>query len=630
MKRLIGVVKAFLFTMCLVGMFSMNVQASEVLIRAWGEWDNLSWKVEEGVLTISGEGDMTSAMDYDEYPWYEYRSQIKTIIIKDGVTSLGEGAFWSSTVESVNIPEGCRDIQMHAFGNCLNLKEVNLSGKNREIFGYAFWGCNSLSNNMVNEILTHAFLVSGEAFANCSSITSVTIPKNNLWFSGNPFVRCENLAEITADSALYWTGVDNNILYVKFVSNGEEEVVLRCVAPKGIASSVEIPVGVTEIGDGAFYQCTNLTKVTIPDSVTTIDDDAFHSCAALDTVIMGEGVTTIDSYAFADCSNLTEITIPTSVTTISYSAFMGTGITEVTIPKGVTTINDRAFGYSSYNVKINDFVIRGFTGSAAETYAINNNITFVSMGNVEDTRIAIESFVTRMYEQCLSRDPDQAGLDGWAGQLENGNMNGAQIAEQFVFSNEMLEKNLSNEEFVNVLYRSMMGREADAAGRTGWVNELSNGYMTRSQVTKAFVESTEFTNICTSYGITRGTYDASIAPIEHFVTRFYTLCLERNADQAGLYGWVNNLKNQYMNGAQIADAFIFSDEFVNKNVSDEKYIELLYNTLLGRPSDANGKAGWVGELQGGHMTREGMMKAFIESTEFTGICETYGITRGSL
>ncbi len=242
----------------------------------------------------------------------------------------------------------------------------------------------------------------------------------------------------------------------------------------------------------------------------------------------------------------------------------------------------------------------------------------------------VESFVTRMYEQCLSREPDQSGLEGWVGQLENGNMNGAQIAEQFVFSAEMLKKNLSNEEFVNVLYRAMMGREADAAGRTGWVNELNNGYLTRSEVTKCFVESTEFTNICAEYGITRGDYDASMAPIEHFVTRFYTLCLERYPDQEGMYGWVNNLKHQYMNGAQIAEAFIFSDEFLNKNVSDEKYVELLYNTLLGRPSDANGKAGWVGELQGGHMTRKGMMKAFIESIEFGGICEEYGITRGTV
>ncbi len=242
----------------------------------------------------------------------------------------------------------------------------------------------------------------------------------------------------------------------------------------------------------------------------------------------------------------------------------------------------------------------------------------------------IDKFVTRMYQQCLDREPDQSGLDGWVSQLEGGHMNGAQIAEQFVFSAEMLAKNLSNEEFVNVLYRAMMGREADAAGRTGWVNELSNGYLTRSEVTKAFVESTEFSQICNSYGITRGNYDASMAPIEHFVTRFYTLCLEREPDQAGLYGWVNNLKNQHMNGAQIAEQFFFSDEFVGKNVSDEKYVELLYNTLLGRQSDVSGKAGWVGELQNGYMTRRGMMKAFIESTEFGEICENYGITRGSV
>ncbi len=242
----------------------------------------------------------------------------------------------------------------------------------------------------------------------------------------------------------------------------------------------------------------------------------------------------------------------------------------------------------------------------------------------------VEGFVTRMYQQCLDRDPDQSGLEGWVEQLESGQMNGAQIAEQFVFSAEMLEKNLSNEEFVNVLYRSMMGREADEVGMAGWLNELGNGYSTRSEVTKAFVESPEFTNICSEYGIERGEYDASMAPIEHFVERFYTLCLERDPDQKGMYGWVNNLKNKYMNGAQIADAFIFSDELVAKNVSNEKYVELLYNTLLGRPSDDNGKAGWLGELDNGYMTREGMMNAFIVSEEFTGICEEYGIERGTV
>ncbi len=366
----------------------------------------------------------------------------------------------------------------------------------------------------------------------------------------------------------------------------------------------------------------------------------------------------------------------------------------------------------------------------------------------------ITNFVTRMYQQCLSRDPDQSGLDGWVYQLENGYMTGADIAEQFVFGEEMLWKNLSNEEFVELLYRAMMGREASESGKSGWVYQLDNHNMTRSEVTKAFVESTEFTDICSSagivrgtystamspverfvykfceaclenspaqedfydwvngiinqttdgadvvggillsdeilaknlsnadfvdllyttlfnrqpdesgkagwvyqldnhnmtrselvkvlvdgeefagicsyYGVTQGSYDTTIVPLEMFVTRFYTLCLERDPDQAGLYGWVSNLQNRYMNGAQIANQFFFGVEFVGKNVSDEVYVELLYNTLMGRAADAEGKSGWLYQLGNQYMTRMDIMKAFIESVEFTGICDTYGITRGTL
>ena len=238
-------------------------------------------------------------------------------------------------------------------------------------------------------------------------------------------------------------------------------------------------------------------------------------------------------------------------------------------------------------------------------------------------------FVTRMYRQCLSREPDAAGLAGWAEQLESGRMNGAQVAEAFVFSDEMLSKNLSDEAFIKVLYRAMMGREADAAGLAGWLKELTNDYSTRSEVTKAFVESSEFTGICSSYGILRGDFAAS-GDIERFVSRFYTICLGRPADQKGLWGWVGQLKNRQMNGAQIAEAFFFSAEFTDKNVSDEAYVALLYRTILGREADADGRSGWVEQLMSSRMTRRDMLGAFIVSDEFTRLCAGYGIERGSL
>ncbi len=241
----------------------------------------------------------------------------------------------------------------------------------------------------------------------------------------------------------------------------------------------------------------------------------------------------------------------------------------------------------------------------------------------------ITAFVTRMYNVCLNRDPDAPGLNSWTGHLQNGTMYGADIAEAFIFSQEMINKNLSNTEFVSTLYYSLMGRDPDASGLYGWVVQLSSGNMSRHDVTKLFVESPEFGEICANYGIVRGTFNASAAPIEKFVTRFYNLCLERDPDQPGLYNWVNNLQMRTMNGAQIAANFFFSPEMNAKNLSNGKYIELLYNTMMGRPSDEAGKQYWLSCMAGG-MTKEQVLNGFIVSPEFTGICATYGIERGNL
>ena len=69
---------------------------------------------------------------------------------------------------------------------------------------------------------------------------------------------------------------------------------------------------------------------------------------------------------------------------------------------------------------------------------------------------------------------------------------------------------------------------------------------------------------------------------------------------------------------------------MNKKISDEGYVETLYRTILGREADEAGLAGWAEQLQNSRMTRRDILKALIESHEFTGLCETYGIERGSL
>lgn len=109
-------------------------------------------------------------------------------------------------------------------------------------------------------------------------------------------------------------------------------------------TSVNIPNGVTSIGNGAFEMCQSLASITIPDSVTSIGDSAFQECPRLASVNIPNGVTSIGSDVFNSCSSLTSITIPNGVTSIGFDAFHGcTSLASITIPDSVTNIRDLAF-----------------------------------------------------------------------------------------------------------------------------------------------------------------------------------------------------------------------------------------------------------------------------------------------
>ena len=108
--------------------------------------------------------------------------------------------------------------------------------------------------------------------------------------------------------------------------------------------TVVVPDGVTRIGMGLFYNCTNLASVTISDSVASIGDYAFYMCDGMTNVVIGNGVEEIGTCAFSRCSGLTCVTIPDRVASIGYKAFYNcTGLKYLTIPDSVTSIEYGAF-----------------------------------------------------------------------------------------------------------------------------------------------------------------------------------------------------------------------------------------------------------------------------------------------
>ncbi len=310
--------------------------------------DKLTWSLsDDGTLTISGTGDM---YDYEllgtNTPWNSLRSQIKSVIIERGVTSIGDWAFSGcKELTSVTIPNSVTTIGHGAFCFCDALTSVTIPDSVTTIGEWAFCACEALTGLTIPNSVT---TIGHGAFDSCAALTSVTIPNTVTVIDEDLFSGCTSLRSVTIPNTV--TAIGN------YAFHGCRSL-----------SSVVIPNSVTSIGDSAFEGCTSLTSVTIPDSVTAISNyafrdstsltsviipssvtsigwDAFSRCSSLKSVNIPSSVTSIDGYAFSECTGLTSVTIPNSVTTISGGAFSGcTSLTSVTIPDSVTDLGTYTF-----------------------------------------------------------------------------------------------------------------------------------------------------------------------------------------------------------------------------------------------------------------------------------------------
>lgn len=253
----------------------------------------------------------------------------------------------------------------------------------------------------------------------------------------------------------------------------------------------------------------------------------------------------------------------------------------------------------------------------------------------------VEGFVARLYNECLDRTPDYSGYCYWINLLKTHQMTGAQVAYGFINSDEFKNRNYCDSCYVEKMYRAILGRPSDSAGKQYWVNLIASGN-SREWVYNGFVTSIEFTNICNSYGVVRGSQVSLPAigsynvgncsgcgkndDVSEFVERLYVTCLNRNSDWEGKKHWVTLLKSKQQTGTQVAYGFVFSQEFKGRNFSNADYIEHLYHACLGRGSDPEGKQYWIRLMNAGY-NRERVFYGFANSVEFAGICNAYHINR---
>ena len=242
-----------------------------------------------------------------------------------------------------------------------------------------------------------------------------------------------------------------------------------------------------------------------------------------------------------------------------------------------------------------------------------------------------EGFVERLYQVVLGREVQGDEALYWTRPLMDGTASGASVAAGFFFSPEYLAADRSEKEFIADLYRAMFGRQGDADGTAYWLKLLEDG-VSRDYVFRGFVEGTEFSALCASYGIVRGGHtltqprDQNPA-VTAFVSRLYRICLERAPDPAGLNDWCARLLSGELSGIDAAAGFVFSQEFLGHQYDGTQYVLRLYRAFLGREADEAGLADWTGQLEDG-ASWEHVFNGFACSAEFAAICAQAGIRQG--
>lgn len=318
----------------------------------------------------------------------------------------------------------------------------------------------------------------------------------------------------------------------------------------------------------------------------------------------------------------------TSVATFSGDSFT---LTATVTPSSATNKN---VIWSSNNqavctVNSNGVVTAIKNGTAVITCkSVQNSSIYATCTVTVKDATQVEGFVTRLYNKVLDRNPDSTGLNNWKRQLLSGTKSGAEVAYGFVFSQEYLNRHTSNEDYVEMLYNVFLDRGSDAGGKATWLAVLNDG-MSREYVFRGFAQSNEFSGICNNYGIVRGSVALKQARdlnpnLTRYVNRLYNQLLGRNGDEQGLNTWCANIQEGKKTPEEVALSFLNSKEFKGKNLNNSDYVKTLYRTFLGREYDQQGYNNWMTKLNNG-TSRDDVARQFAGSQEFKKIVKSFGL-----
>ncbi|MGI6359509.1 MAG: leucine-rich repeat protein [Acholeplasmatales bacterium] len=338
---------------------------------------------------------------------------LKTLEFSSGTSNVNIALTQNNlgSVEHVIIPNSVSQMTAGTFRGASGLTKLTIPfvGRSKVAalgddadFGYIFGITNYsgsyaadgyyIPSGLVEVIITEAISIETQAFKDCSSLTSIEVPKTVSIIGDGAFSGCSGLTKLTlpfVGTSISPTGTNARFGYIfgttsyvggyeannYYIPNGLSEVIITdtigkvddhafrdcssitsITLPNTVTSigaysfsgtgitNIEIPSDVTKIDYGAFWNCSSLTNITIPNGITSISNYLFYNCSSLASIEVPNSITSIGDFAFHNCGLLASIDIPSGVTNMGSGAFLGcSSITSIEVPNGVTKINNYTF-----------------------------------------------------------------------------------------------------------------------------------------------------------------------------------------------------------------------------------------------------------------------------------------------
>lgn len=398
MKKFINLLLSFCLCTGLILSTLCAVNATTSTFGSCGT--NLSWTLSNnGALTVSGTGEM-SDFTSSTMPWFSSRSKITSVIVEEGVSSVGNYAFYNcNNLKSIRISNTVTSMGEYAFANCSAITEIYYNGTEEQwaqiklasrVFSlanysrYIYYTGGSCGTNLIwsaaNDILTisgegdmkdwsyapwYAYAdeitsiiigdevtsIGANAFLGFNRLSSITIPKAVTKINAGAFRGCTSLTSINVDIDNADYSSPNGNLF-----NKNHTALIQYAIGK-TAESYTVPEGVTNISDYAFEYCAALTDITIPKDVTAIGLHVFTNCDKLENIYVDEDNTHFSSpdgnlfdkeqtrlIYYAAGKPDTSYTVPDSVAAIEPHAFYNADkLSAISLPDSLLNIGNYAF-----------------------------------------------------------------------------------------------------------------------------------------------------------------------------------------------------------------------------------------------------------------------------------------------